>query len=249
MDNIAIEIKNLNYSIRHHIILQDVNLTVNTRSFLAIIGPNGGGKTTLLKLMLGLYTPDSGDIRIFGGTPENNAHRIGYVPQQIDLNTHFPISVMDVVMMGRLRPGWGWSKFTPKDKEKAEEALNQMDMWPFRHRGIGELSGGQRQRVYIARALASDPDILFLDEPTASVDTQGQTEFYEILKSFNKDITIVIVSHDFMALSAYVKSVACVNRTLYYHNSSEITNEMVDMHQCPIELVAHGIPHRVLKEH
>jgi len=244
-----IDVRDVCFSQNDHPVLQGVNLQVEPGAFMAVIGPNGGGKSTLLKLVLGIYQPEKGTIRVLDGSPRKNAYRIGYVPQDVGLNRRFPVSVFDVVLMGRLNPGWGWWRFGPSDKSKVQAALKSMDMWEFRDRRIGELSGGQRQRAYIARAIATEPDILLLDEPTASVDAKGQTDFYDILKSLNDKIAIIIVSHDFMTLSGYVDSVACVNKSLHYHGCSEITREMTDMYQCPVELVAHGLPHRVLKEH
>ncbi|QTA91919.1 metal ABC transporter ATP-binding protein [Desulfonema magnum] len=246
----VIEIQNLSFSYRGHPILKNVNLKINERSFVAMIGPNGGGKTTLLKLMLGLLEPDSGIVSIFGESPQHTAHRIGYVPQEIGINKSFPISVMDVVLMGKLRTGRGWSRHSRNDRNAAEKVLEELEMWELRDRRIGELSGGQRQRVFIARALVNDPEILFLDEPTANVDSKGQTEFYEVLKKLNETAAIIMVSHELMVISSYVKSVACVNENVHYHNAAEITEEMIDMFCCPVELVTHGkVPHRVLRKH
>jgi len=244
----VIEIENLGFAYNGAPVLEDVNLSLGRGCFTALIGPNGGGKTTLLKLMLGLLRPDRGHIRILGKPPAQAAHRLGYVPQEVSFNKSFPVSVLDVVLMGRLRSskGRGYSK---SDKAAAQQALEQLELWEYRKRRIGELSGGQRQRVFIARALASEPEILFLDEPTASVDAGHQAEFYRLLKDLNKKVSIVIVNHDLLVISSQVKSVACVNRTLHYHGGAEITDDMIRMYQCPVELVAHGIPHRVLRAH
>ncbi len=248
-DSAIIEVKDLCFSYNGHPVLKGVNLTVREKGFVALIGPNGGGKTTLLKLMLGLLTSDKGDIRVFGKPPREASHRIGYVPQEIGINKTFPISVTDVVLMGKLRPGRRF-RYSSEDRTAARNILEQLGMEEFRERRIGELSGGQRQRVFIARALVNDPKILFLDEPTASIDSRGQSEFYELLKKLNENAAIVMVSHDLMVISDYVKSVACVNQQLYYHNSAEITEEMTDMYCCPVELITHGhIPHRVLRKH
>ncbi|MDM8516863.1 ABC transporter ATP-binding protein [Desulfobacterales bacterium HSG16] len=245
-----IEIKNLGFSYNGHTILENVNLEIKNREFMAVIGPNGAGKTTLLKLMIGLFVPDRGKVRIFGEKPSKVAHRIGYVPQEIGINKKFPISVSDVVLMGRLKPGKSLAGYSAYDRKAAREALEQMEMHKYEKRRIGELSGGQRQRVFIARALAVQPDILFLDEPTASVDSKGQTGFYEILKKLNEKITIVVVSHDFMVLSSYIKSVACVSKNVYYHDAAELTEDMADMCSCSAEFISHGIvPHRVLRKH
>ena len=251
-----VEIKDLNFAYDREAVLKDVNLTVRQKDFIAIIGPNGGGKTTLLKLMLGLLKADSGSIRIFGKPPKEVSHRIGYVPQNIHINQNFPISPLDVVLMGKLKPGRDWSRHAKEDRMEALQALERLGVGKYSNHRIGELSIGQKQRVFIARALVTDPDILFLDEPTASIDTKGQNEFYAILKELNQKITIIVVSHDLMVISRYVKSVACVNQSLHYHGHAELTGEMIEMmydckieETCPVELIAHGLPHRVLHKH
>jgi zinc transport system ATP-binding protein len=256
MPDQIIKIQNLNFSYNNQFALRDVNLSVNHGDFVAMIGPNGGGKTTLLKLMLGLLKANSGDVRIFNRPPQDVSHRIGYVPQDVHINKDFPISALDVVLMGTLRPGKGWSRHSHQDRRAALNALAQVEMKKFRDHRIGELSGGQKQRVFVARALVTDPDLLFLDEPTASIDTRGQNEFYRLLKELNESITIIVVSHDLMVISGYVKSVICVNQRLHYHGHAELTGEMIEMmydctadETCPIELVAHGLPHRVLHRH
>ena len=256
MNRHVIEIHNLNFSFNGQSVLRDVDLNVKEGDFMAMIGPNGGGKTTLLKLMLGLLAADSGSIRVFGELPRIVSHRIGYVPQDVNINKDFPVSALDVVLMGKLKPGRGWSRHSQADRIAARGALDQAGMAEFCTRRIGELSGGQKQRVFVARALMTQPELLFSDEPTASIDTKGQREFYTLLKELNKQITIIVVSHDLMVVSEFVKSVACVNQRLHYHGHAELTGEMIElMYQCtaeevcPVELIAHGIPHRVLHEH
>lgn len=245
----AIDIRDVRFSYNGRPVLKEVTLTLDRGEFTALIGPNGGGKTTLLKLMLGLLKPDAGDIRILGEKPRAAAGRIGYVPQETGANKSFPISVMDVVLMGGMKPGDGRRWYSRSDRAAAERALDQVDMGDFRRCRIGELSGGQRQRVFMARALISEPEVLLLDEPTSSVDAVHQTQFYDLLKKLNDTMTILLVNHDLMVISTYVKSVACVNRYIHYHSGAEITDEMVRMYHCPVELIAHGIPHRVLKTH
>jgi zinc transport system ATP-binding protein len=256
MNKTIIETQNLNFSYEQQPVIRDVNLRIKSGDFMAMIGPNGGGKTTLLKLMLGLLNADSGSIRIFGKTPKNVSHRIGYVPQDVHVNQNFPISTSDVVLMGKLKPGRGWFRHSKEDRRSVLQTLEQVGMGKYRDQRIGQLSGGQKQRVFIARALVTDPDILFLDEPTASIDTKGQNEFYALLKELNHKITIIVVSHDLMVISRYVKSVACVNQRLHYHGHAELTGEMIEMmysckieETCPVELIAHGLPHRVLHTH
>jgi zinc transport system ATP-binding protein len=256
MNKAIIETHNLNFSYEQQPVLCDVNLRIKSGDFMAMIGPNGGGKTTLIKLMLGLLNADSGSIRIFGKAPQDVSHRIGYVPQDVHVNQNFPISTSDVVLMGKLQPGKGWFRHSKENHQAALLALEQVGMQKYRDQRIGQLSGGQKQRVLIARALVTDPDILLLDEPTASIDAKGQNEFYALLKELNHKITIIVVSHDLMVISRYVKSVACVNQRLHYHGHAELTGEMIEMmysckieETCPIELIAHGLPHRVLHEH
>jgi zinc transport system ATP-binding protein len=256
MDDTLIDIQDLNFSYNRQPVLIDVDLSVQAGDFVAMIGPNGGGKTTLLKLMLGLLKPDAGRVRIFGESPREAAHRIGYVPQDVHINKDFPVSALDVVLMGKLKPGRGWSRHSETDRREAMRALGLVEMEKFHLQRIGELSGGQKQRVFVARALVTDPQILFLDEPTASIDAKGQNEFYQLLNELNQKITIIIVSHDLMVVSGYIKSVVCVNRHLHYHGHPEVTAEMIEMmydctvrETCPVELIAHGLPHRVLHTH
>lgn len=246
----AIEMKGVWFSYDKTPVLKDVTLTLEQGDFLGIIGPNGGGKTTILKLLLGVLKPDRGTVRILGEAPHDASHRVGYVPQNTDLNITFPISVMDVAMMGRLSRSRIGRRYSREDRSKAEEALRKAGIWEYRNTPIGRLSGGQRQRVFIARALATDPEILFLDEPTASVDPDFEMDLFDFLRELNRKVTIVAVTHDVGVISRNVKSVACVNRTLIFHEEGQITEEMIDMaYKCPVDLVAHGIPHRVLPTH
>jgi zinc transport system ATP-binding protein len=256
MENSIVQIQNVWFAYNGKTVLQDVTLDIQPGDFIAMIGPNGGGKTTLLKLMLGLIRPDQGSIKILGGPAEKASHHIGYVPQDVHINRSFPISAIDVVLMGKLKPDKRWALNSAQDRREALDALEQMEISDYANSKIDALSGGQRQRVFIARALVAQPKILLLDEPTASIDARGQAEFYRLLKALNKDMTILVVSHDLVAISTHVKSVACVNKRLHYHNQAEITGEMleemypcIDAEVCPVELVAHGLPHRVLKHH
>jgi zinc transport system ATP-binding protein len=179
------------------------------------------------------------------------AGRIGYVPQETTLNKSFPISVRDVALMGRIGRLSRFSRYSRADREKADAALERVGMWELRDRPIGKLSGGQRQRVLIARAISSEPDILFLDEPTSSVDKGFQENLYGFLKELNERVTIVVISHDLSIVSSYAKSIACVNRTVYFHDHAEITEDLLNqVYQCPVDVIAHGpVPHRVLHLH
>jgi len=256
MQQPVIDIQNVSFAYNGENVLKDINLMISRGDFVAMIGPNGGGKTTLLKLLLGLMEPQKGTIQVLGASPRDVSHKVGYVPQHTDINLTFPISVIDVVRMGGLSPGPKWPGIKASEHKLAMDALTKMDMADMAHRRIGDLSGGQRQRVFIARALVAEPEILFLDEPTANIDAEGQFELYCMLERLNTSITIIMVSHDMLALSTHVKSVACVNQTLHYHDRPELTHDMMEAmyhHQpgqaCPVELVAHGVPHRVLKAH
>jgi len=245
----VIQVEDLHFSYGGHSVLEGVDFRVEAGDFVGIMGPNGGGKTTLLKVLLGLLKPQQGRARVLGHRPGGAAARLGYVPQQTEPDRDFPISTQEVVLMGRIsrRAGRRWSS---ADQEAARRALEQVGMWEERDHIIGCLSGGERQRVLIARALAADPEVLFLDEPTANVDTLWQTQFYDLLKELNQRMTILVVSHDLTVLSTHIRSVACINRRLIHHHSAEITTEMLEMaYPCPVELVAHGLPHRVLASH
>ena len=238
----VLELINISFSYNASAIVKDVNLSIMRGDFVAMIGPNGGGKTTLLKLMLGLLSPDTGNVSIFGKNPINVLNRIGYVPQNPFVNNEFPLSALDVVLMGRLESKIRRFKHSLEDKKLALNMLLKLDMGEYANRRIGELSGGQLQRVYIARALATNPDILMLDEPMSNIDSKGRSELNKLLKELNKSITIILVSHDLMILSSSVKSVACVNQRLHYHKKAEITDEMTNLYQCPVELIAQGLP-------
>ena len=231
-------------------VLEGVNLSVQNLDFLGIIGPNGGGKTTLLKVILGLVKPNRGKVTVMGGPPEKSRRFIGYVPQITHFDREFPATVLDVVLMGLLGRKGLLRRYTEEDRRAAYKALESMEMLELKDRQVGKLSGGELQRVLLARALVSDPKILLLDEPTASIDEPTKTQLYELLKDLNRRITIVLVSHDIGVISAYVDKIACLNRRLFYHGSKEITAEtMEETYRCPIELIAHGVPHRVLKKH
>ncbi|MDD4873924.1 MAG: ABC transporter ATP-binding protein [Dehalococcoidales bacterium] len=234
-----------------HPALQDINFAIYDRDFLGIIGPNGGGKTTLLKIILGLLKPRHGKVIVLGKEPREGRPQIGYVPQKSFFDKNFPINVWQVTLMGRYSHTGLFRRYSMEDKKLAEQSLERVGMMEYRDRQIGELSGGQQKRVFIARALSSNPKILLLDEPMESVDPKVQGEIYGLLKEFQKEMTIVLVSHDITAISIYVDKIACLNQTLVYHGPKEISVEVLEgTYQCPINLIAHGtIPHRVLKEH
>ena len=230
-----IKINDLFYKYNKTDVLENINLSIKNDDFLAIIGPNGGGKSTLLKLILGLLTPQNGKIQ---KKIKNN--QIGYVPQNTNLNIDFPITALEIVLMGHIsskKKIFGYSK---EDIACAMDSLNKVSMQDFANSKIGDLSGGQRQRVFIARALCSNPKIMLLDEPTASIDVKGQQEIYELLRELNKTICIVVVSHDLSILLNYAKNVAHINRSLVYHSLAEVQKNvtLADDHLCEVELLS-----------
>jgi len=230
-----IKIKNLSFSYEKQKILENINLEVQKKDFLAIIGPNGGGKSTLLKLILGINPIQQGTVLTFGELPKKNLAKIGYVPQNTNVNTDFPIKVIEVVLMGHIgtkRPLFGYAN---EEKMCALGALAQVGMEKFANEKIGSLSGGQRQRVMIARALCAHPQILILDEPTASIDVQGQKQIYELLKTLNAYITIIVVSHDISVIMQYANTVVHINKTLSAHDISDLKSDKSE-HFCEVEL-------------
>ena len=230
-----INIKNLFFKYQKTEVLENVNLTIKDDDFLAIIGPNGGGKSTLLKLILGLLPLQSGTIE---KNIENN--QVGYVPQNTNLNIDFPITALEVVLMSHISSKKRLFGYSKDEISCAIESLNQVGMKDFANKKIGDLSGGQRQRVFIARALCSNPKIMLLDEPTASIDVKGQQEIYELLRELNKTICIVVVSHDLSILLNYAKNVAHINRSLVYHSLAEVQKNvtLADDHLCEVELLS-----------
>jgi zinc transport system ATP-binding protein len=245
-----LSIRHLTAGYENDMILDDVSLEIFAGDFIGLIGPNGGGKSTLLKVILGLLPPLRGEIRVMGQDVRQGRKHIGYVPQFVEADRAFPVSVWDTVRMGLLN-GWRlFERLSAAETERVQAALEQVDMLPLRNKPMGELSGGQRQRVFIARALVSDPKILLLDEPTASVDPNVTKDLYELFRQLNQRMAILLVSHDMMAVSSFTKTIACLNRKLVYHNSKELTAEMLDsVYGCPVDLIAHGVPHRVLPAH
>ncbi|NQU55202.1 MAG: ABC transporter ATP-binding protein [Bacteroidetes bacterium] len=242
-----IKISNLNIGYDRIPVLQNVNLEIREQDFIGVIGPNGGGKTTLLKAILGLLKPFSGTIE-FRKDLNGKKKPIGYLPQVKHIDRKFPITVFDVVRSGSIMEGAAKSKTIIKDR--VEQLLDEMGVSNIRNKAIGELSGGQMQRVFLCRALLSDPKVLILDEPDTFVDNRFEGELYERLRRLNEEIAIVLVSHDVGTISSYVKTIACVNGDLHYHLSNHISQEQLDGYNCPIQVISHGeIPHTVLKHH
>jgi len=236
----VIEFEDVSFTFNRHPVLEAVNFSVKEREFVSIVGPNGSGKTTLLKLMLGLIHPQAGSVRVFGDRPEHARRRIGYMPQHAHLDPQFPVDVMSVVLMGRLGHSRSFGPYTRVDKEIARNALRQMDMWERRKSHFSALSGGQRQRVLIARALATRPELLLLDEPTAGLDLAVETELSELLHSLAEHLTIILVSHDFAFVSRYVNRVLCVKRTVVAHPTSEVVGETITrLYGSSLKMVRH----------
>lgn len=231
--------------------LRDVTLDIYKGDFLGIIGPNGGGKTTLLKVILGLLKPASGNIKFYHEGEEVSKLKIGYLPQINNIDKKFPITVWEVVASGLAEEKPLFRAYTKAQKARIEEAMEQMGVLEFENRPIGELSGGQLQRVLLGRAIVSRPELLILDEPNSYVDKRFESRFYELLEQINQESAVVLVSHDIGTVISMVKNIACVNETAHYHPGTDVTEDwLTEVFDCPIDLVGHGnLPHRVLKCH
>jgi zinc transport system ATP-binding protein len=249
----VLSVRNVTFGYGREVVLDGVDLDIQPRDFLAIIGPNGGGKTTLLKVMLGLLRPWSGEVVYRLPSGDDPRGRLGYVPQFSTFDRDFPLRVFDMVLMGRLGnggPGGLLRSWSRQDRAAAEEAIDRLALAGVARAHVAEISGGQLQRVLIARALVSDPEILFLDEPTASVDVESRATLSELLEDLNRSIPVVVVTHDVTSIASMVRRIACINRRLFYHGDPELSQEvMEEVYGCPVELVTHGVPHRVLHRH
>lgn len=256
--NPIIQINNLSAGYDGRTVLRDVNLTIYDRDFLGIIGPNGGGKTTLIKCILGLLKPTAGEI-IFTPPPAGSSQSpasssrltMGYLPQYSSIDRKFPITVEEVILSGLSSKKSLTSRFTAGQREKARAVISRMGLEGMENRAIGALSGGQLQRALLGRAIISDPQLVILDEPSTYIDKRFEARLYELLAEINKDCAIILVSHDIGTVLQQVKSIACVNETLDYHPDTGITEEWLERNfHCPIELLGHGaLPHRILGEH
>ena len=242
------EMYSLSASYGANLVLQDVNFKVNENDFIGVIGPNGGGKTTLLRVILGLVKPVTG--RMVFNNELLNGNSIGYLPQMSTGDINYPVTVTDIILSGLMIRKGIISRMSASDKKKAENVIDELGLSGMSESTLNELSGGQMQRVFLARAIIGNPRLLLLDEPGNFVDTTFENDFYEKLKDLNKRMAILMVSHDVGTISSHIKSFACVNRSLHYHPSPEITNEDLLAYGCPIQLVTHGnVPHTVLKYH
>ncbi|MBN2583697.1 MAG: ABC transporter ATP-binding protein [Planctomycetes bacterium] len=240
-DEPIIQMKGVTFSYNGQPVLEDVNLAITPRDFVTVLGPNGGGKTTLLRLMLGLLRPSRGTVRIFGQDPEAARARIGYMPQHAYVDPRFPVRVLDVVLMGRLRKGRRWGPFGRNDKHAAAKALGEVELGNMARRPFAELSGGQRQRVLIARALVGDPELLLFDEPMANLDVVIEGEIHHLLCRLNRHVAVVTVSHDVGFVTHCVKTVVCVNRRVWVHPTQELTGDLIaEVYGGNLRMVRHG---------
>lgn len=251
MSSTALHIDKLSVCYKNTMAISDISFDVEDGEYLGIIGPNGGGKSTLLKAILGLVPLSSGTVEIYGEKNDKNKSYIGYVPQFASVDKHFPITLLEVVLTGCLKPGLSpFFKYSSSNKKTAYELLERVGILDLANRQISELSGGEFQKMLIARALAAKPKLLLLDEPTASVDASSRDQIYNLLTELNKDMTIILVTHDLLAVSSQINRLACLNGHLVYHGEPELSEHIVNsLYGCPVDLIAHGVPHRVLREH
>jgi len=235
----VIQCEQLSFSYGEIPILTNVSFTIQRLDAIALVGPNGGGKSTLLKLILGLLTPQSGAIRVLGTTPRQARPKVGYMPQYLQYDPSFPVSVMDVVLMGRAGSMGLW-RYSAEDRRVARETMAELAVDDLADRSFNSLSGGQRQRILIARALVCEPEILLLDEPTANVDPAAHLQFFEILKELTRRVTVLTVSHDLGFVSQVMSRVFCVNRQVKIHPTSELTGEVIrEMYGGDVRMVRH----------
>lgn len=243
-----IDIRSLSAGYGAKTVLRNVDFTIVENDFIGVIGPNGGGKTTLLKIILGLLKPFNGEIIFNEDLLKRN--KIGYLPQMSAGDISFPVTVMDVVLSGLMINKSSFARITSEDRKKAESIMTELGLIDIKRSTLNELSGGQLQRVFLGRAIIGSPALLLLDEPDNFVDANFESDFYQKLHDLNDRMAILMVSHDVGTISSHVKSFACVNGKLHYHPSPEITNEQLSSYDCPIQLVTHGrIPHTVLEKH
>lgn len=219
-----VEFSDVSFNYDNSPTLVDINFTIEKNDFVAIVGPNGGGKSTLLKLILAQIVPSKGTITVFGDKNFKSLEKLGYVPQFTSHQHDFPLRLIDMVLQSKLRKNSYFVRYSKEDKDRAIEILKMLKIGDYKDKFLSELSGGQRQRALIARALIDDPQLLILDEPTASVDISVEQDIYDILKELNKNMTILLVTHDVSFVSKYVNKVFCVNRYLHSHKLDDLTD-------------------------
>jgi len=242
----VIEVRGVTAGYDREVVLEAVDLEIHRGDFLAVIGPNGGGKTTLVKVILGLLKPWSGEVIYH---LERRRGKLGYVPQFSTFDRNFPMRVSEMVLMGKLGERGFFRPYRPEDRTDVVRMLARLELSEVAATPVGELSGGQLQRALIARALVGAPEILFLDEPTASIDAQSRATLQDVLTELHRSIPIVVVTHDVTSIAPMLTRVACINRRLFYHGAQLSQETMEEVYGCPVELVAHGVPHRVLESH
>ncbi|MCI0399789.1 MAG: ABC transporter ATP-binding protein [Gammaproteobacteria bacterium] len=224
----VVQLHDVSFSYGDRIILDRIDLAIKQSEFLGLVGPNAGGKTTLLKIILGLLVPDSGRVSVMDKSPQEGRSMIGYCPQYASFSREFPISVEDTVLLGRLGSTRAIGGYRRHDWIVAQEVMDAAEISDIKARSLASLSGGQLQRVLIARALACEPKILMLDEPTANIDLRVEEDIFDLLKELNKRMTIIVVSHDIGFISEYVTRVACLNQTLVCHETSALTGKIIE---------------------
>ena len=239
-DEPAIALRGVSFDRDGLAVLSDVDLDVARGGFLGVVGPNGGGKTTLLKLVLGLLVPTRGDVRVLGRAPADARRDVGYVPQFASFRRDFPISVQETVLMGRLGRTRGWGPHSLRDHDAAREAMARAEVDQLARRAVGSLSGGELQRVLIARALVAEPSLLLLDEPTASVDARLEQQIFDLMRALTERCAVVLVSHDIGFVTRYVTRVACVNRRVVCHHPADIDGSVIEaLYGRPMRVVPH----------
>ncbi|MEX0951635.1 MAG: metal ABC transporter ATP-binding protein [Gammaproteobacteria bacterium] len=244
MNDAVIKVSDVSFAYNGKPVLEHIDLDIVRGEFIGLIGPNAGGKSTLLKLMLGLLQPDAGAIEVLNTTPVASRLRMGYVPQHAAFARDFPINVEETVMLGLLGLSKNAGGFSRTDRTKATAALAAVEIEDLAKRRLQELSGGQLQRVLIARALISEPEILLLDEPTANIDVRAEEDIFALLKNHNEKMTIVVVSHDVAFISGFVSRVACLNRTLVCHDTAAIDGQLIEnLYAAPVRLIQHNHSH------
>jgi zinc transport system ATP-binding protein len=244
MTPLPVQIENLDFAYGPVSVLENASLSLGAHEFVSVVGPNGGGKTTLLKILLGLLEPTKGSVKIFGENPIGGRKWIGYLPQHANLDSQFPVTALDVVLMGRLGKTRSLGFYTKSDRDIARNTLARVGLEKLEKRPLASLSGGQRQRVLIARALVTKPKMLLLDEPTSSLDDYVERELYDLLQELNNELAIVVVSHDIGFVSRYVEKVICVNREVHVHPVSEISEDIIhDMYGEHVHIVRHDQEH------
>jgi zinc transport system ATP-binding protein len=239
----AIGLSAVSFSYTGPLVLDRVSLEIAEGEFVGLVGPNAGGKSTLLKIILGLLDPTAGRVEVLGRAPREARRHLGYVPQHPTFARDFPVTVEQIVLMGRLSGMRPFGRFSAADRAVAQRCMQETEVHDLARRQPFTLSGGQLQRVLIARALACEPRILILDEPTANIDARMEGEIFDLLRQINRRLTILVVSHDVAFISGYIQRVACLNRTLVCHPTTPLDSHLIEaLYQSPVRRVQHAHP-------